>query len=45
MQSIIFYGAGQNAREKIEYWLSLGLNPVCFADADINKQHTYFNKW
>lgn len=45
MASIIFYGAGQNAREKIEYWIEQGLEPVCFVDGDIKKQHTYFDKW
>ena len=45
MASIIFYGAGQNAREKIKDWIEKGLEPVCFADGDISKQHTYFDEW
>lgn len=45
MKSIIFYGAGQNAQEKIDHWVEQGLKPVCFADGDINKQYTYFNQW
>ncbi|MCI8536581.1 MAG: hypothetical protein HFG68_13655 [Hungatella sp.] len=42
MASIIFYGAGRNACEKFETWISKGLAPVCFADADIKKHHTPF---
>lgn len=45
MSSIIFYGAGQNAHEKISYWIKQGLEPVCFADGDVKKQYTYFDKW
>jgi pyruvate-formate lyase-activating enzyme len=38
--SIIFYGAGKYARENIGRWLSAGLNPICFADADKGKWGT-----
>lgn len=42
MASIIFYGVGQNAKEKFKRWKEDGLEPVCFADADLNKHHTFF---
>ncbi len=42
MASVIFYGAGRNACEKFETWISKGLAPVCFADTDIRKHHTPF---
>lgn len=42
MASIIFYGAGQNARENFDTWVKSGLDPVCFSDIDITKHHTQF---
>lgn len=45
MKHVIFYGAGQNAKIKYQNWIKEGLMPVCFVDADINKQHTLFDKW
>ncbi|MDR2572119.1 MAG: FkbM family methyltransferase [Oscillospiraceae bacterium] len=42
MPSVIFYGAGQNAREKFNNWVEEGLTPVCFADSDIDKHNTFF---
>jgi len=42
MPSVIFYGAGHNAREKFNHWIKSGLNPVCFVDSDINKHYTIF---
>jgi len=42
MSSIIFYGAGKNAEINFEKWVSQGLNPVCFADADTVKHHKMF---
>lgn len=45
MASVIFYGAGRNACENWERWVKQGLEPVCFVDADIKKQHTFFEKW
>ncbi len=38
----IFYGAGREARDKSDIWISNGLTPVCFADADANKHYTKF---
>ena len=40
--SIIFYGAGRNAYRNFPQWYKLGLRPVCFADAEIGKHHTFF---
>ncbi len=42
-KNIIFYGAGQNARDKSDIWMQNGLVPVCFADEDSQKWHTTFN--
>lgn len=42
MASILFYGAGQNARENFDIWVKEGLNPVCFCDSDITKHYTKF---
>lgn len=42
MSSILFYGAGQNARENFSTWVKEGLNPVCFSDSDITKHYTQF---
>ncbi|GHU50053.1 hypothetical protein AGMMS49975_00320 [Clostridia bacterium] len=42
MSSVIFYGAGQNARDNYDKWILKGLNPVCFADSNISKHHTLF---
>lgn len=42
MSTIIFYGAGENARTKMSHWREKGLNPVCFVDADVRKHHTLF---
>jgi len=42
MSSIIFYGAGKNAEVNFDKWVSQGLNPVCFADADVSKHHKMF---
>lgn len=42
MTTVIFYGAGQNAREKFKYWKNSGVEPVCFADLDIRKHYTIF---
>ncbi len=42
MSDVIFYGAGQNAREKWKQWISQGVTPVCFTDADASKHHTLF---
>ena len=36
MASIIFYGVGQNAKEKFKRWKEDGLEPVCFADAVVS---------
>lgn len=43
MADMIFYGAGQNARRHLDEWKTKGCIPVCFADADIRKQHTFFD--
>ena len=41
--SVIFYGAGLEARSKFFDWIDAGIPiPVCFADADDNKQYTKF---
>lgn len=45
MKKVIFYGAGQNARDKYQEWIRQGLEPVCFVDGDKQKQNTYFEKW
>jgi sulfatase maturation enzyme AslB (radical SAM superfamily) len=39
---LIFYGAGQYARENLSRLISEGLNPVCFCDVDINKHYKRF---
>ena len=39
---IIFYGAGRYAARNLERWLSDGMTPVCFADADERKHFTKF---
>ncbi|MDR1396691.1 MAG: radical SAM protein [Desulfarculales bacterium] len=38
-KQVIFYGAGQYARENLDRWLANGLTPVCFADADESKHY------
>lgn len=40
--SIIFYGAGKNAKKHLAEWIEQGYEPVCFVDADVSKQHTLF---
>lgn len=40
--SIIFYGAGQNALHNMDKYLADGLIPVCFVDSDAQKQYTKF---
>lgn len=45
MASIIFYGAGQNACENLKSWIEQGVKPVCFADVDTKKQHTFLGEW
>jgi len=40
-QKMIFYGAGECAKHNIENWLSIGLEPLCFADTDECKHYTY----
>ncbi|MDR3349497.1 MAG: radical SAM protein [Acidaminococcales bacterium] len=42
MKEIIFYGAGGFARANYTQWIAQGLKPVCFADADTQKHHSYF---
>lgn len=44
MSSIIFYGAGKNAEVNFDKWVSQGLKPVCFADADTSKHHKMFGR-
>jgi len=41
-KDVIFYGAGQYAKENLSRWISEGLNPVCFCDADTNKHYKKF---
>lgn len=41
--SIVFYGAGQNARDNFAKWTNCGIVPVCFVDADNKKWNTRFN--
>lgn len=41
MADMIFYGAGQNAQRHLNEWREKGYVPVCFADVDIRKQHTF----
>ena len=41
-KSMIFYGAGENARDNISKWIAEGYTPVCFADADTEKHYTKF---
>ena len=41
-RSIIFYGVSENAKRKFSKWVSEGLVPECFADADTNKHYTEF---
>ena len=41
-QSIIFYGAGTEAKRKLAKWEAQGLVPVCFADRDESKHYTKF---
>ena len=42
-KQIIFYGAGQNAREHLAEWETRGFIPVCFADEDKEKHNTKFH--
>ena len=39
---IMFYGAGRYAADNLERWLSEGLIPVCFIDADEEKHNALF---
>ena len=41
-RGMIFYGAGQNAKDIILQWIEEGSNPVCFVAADITKHSTKF---
>jgi len=41
-QSIIFYGAGVEAKRNLAKWEAQGLVPVCFADRDESKHYTRF---
>jgi len=44
MASIIFYGAGRNAKENYERFVKKVGKPVCFVDNDLTKQGTMFAK-
>ncbi|MDR2579705.1 MAG: radical SAM protein [Fibromonadaceae bacterium] len=37
----IMYGAGQYARDNLSRWMKQGINPLCFADVDPQKFHTF----
>ena len=39
---LIFYGAGDCAKFNYERFINAGLVPVCFADKDESKHHTFF---
>jgi len=43
MATIIFYGAGINARENIARWRENGLKPVCFVDKKVELHRTIFS--
>jgi pyruvate-formate lyase-activating enzyme len=43
-KSIIFYGAGKNARENCDNWVKQVGEPVCFVDVDVSKHYTKFDE-
>lgn len=40
-KSIIMYGAGFEAKKRLEEWEAASLIPSCFADSDPGKQHLF----
>jgi len=43
MQSVIFYGVGQNLKKNFAKWYKNGLKPTCLADASKGKHHSTFS--
>jgi len=41
MSQIIFYGAGEWAQDNLERLVNEGIEPLCFADKDKKKHHTF----